>query len=309
MPSTAFLDSRGIAVPFAELEKSYTAERWQMPLPLLKALARQKRGYCDISVTELVAPPQIRVLKSRHEYAVDPFDQVWAAFGTGLHKMLESKAEAAALAEMKLLADFEVRAPDGSHRTVRLGGIADHYCDEQGGTLTNWKCSTAYKAKRLHDDGPPAFPDWLATENCYGYLWQLHGFKISKLRVCLLLKDWSLRDREEAANKFLCSKCSKNHLRDSKPGKEHAEFEDKNHVEWYPPTAIYLFELPVWSPQETIRYIRQRLELHVAAELCPDEKLPICTTEETWGGRRCGHWCEVSQLCHQQRESSSRKEV
>jgi hypothetical protein len=91
MPATSFVDVHGVAVPFADLEMSYSAERWQMPLPLLKSLARQKRTYCDISVTELVGPPQIRVLRVRHEYPVDPFDQVWAGFGTGLHKMLESR--------------------------------------------------------------------------------------------------------------------------------------------------------------------------------------------------------------------------
>src|SRR5206468_423511 len=108
----------GVAVPFADLEMSYSAERWHMPLPLLKSLARQKRSYCDISVTELVGPPQIRLLRVRHEYPVDPFDQVWAGFGTGLHKMLEVKAEPSALTEKKLLADFEIQAPDGVERRV-----------------------------------------------------------------------------------------------------------------------------------------------------------------------------------------------
>ena len=299
MPATSFVDAHGVAVPFAEIENSYTAERWQMPLPLLKSLARQRPSYCDISVTQLVAPPQIRVLKARHDYSLDPFDQVWAGFGTGLHKMLELKAEASALVEKKLLADFEVRTSAGVDRKVRLGGTVDHYCEDSGGTLTNWKCTTAYKAKRLHDDGANAFPDWVAADNCYAYLWRLHGFEISKLRLCLLLKDWSLRERESAANKFYCTKCAKNHMRDSKPGKEHGEFEDKNRVDWYPPTPIFLFDLPVWSAQEAVRYIRQRLELHVAAESCADQELPNCTPEENWNGRRCEHWCEVAHLCHQ----------
>jgi hypothetical protein len=303
MPATAFVDAHGVAVPFAELEQSYSAERWQMPLPLLKSLARQKRGYCDISVTELVGPPQVRVLRSRHEYALDPFDQVWAGFGTGLHKMLELKAEASAMTEKRLLAEFEVPTSDGSRRRVRLGGTVDHYSDEAGGTLTNYKCTTTYKAKKLHDDGPAALPEWVAAENCYAYLWRLHGFAICKLRVCLLLKDWSMREREDAANKYLCSKCGKNHMRDSKPGKEHGAFEDKSQVIWYPPTPIFMLDLPLWAREETNRYILERLELHVNADLCPDDKLAGCTEVETWNGRRCEHWCEVAHLCHQQRRS------
>jgi hypothetical protein len=298
MPSTAFVDAHGIAVPFTDLEKTYTAERWQIPLPLLKSLARQRRTYCDISVTELVGPPQLRVLKARHDYALDPFDQVWSAFGTGLHKMLELKAETSALTEHRLLADFEV-AVGCACRRVRLGGTVDHYSRDSGGTLTNYKCTSVFKAKKVHDAGPQGVAEWVAAENCYAYLCRLHGLEVQQVRVCLLLKDWSSRERADTLNKFFCGKCGKNHMRDSKPGREHAEFEDRAQVVWYPPAPIYLRELPLWTFAESNRYIRERLNLHVAAEFLPDAELPQCTSEETWDGRRCQHWCEVSHLCYQ----------
>src|SRR5437870_13166614 len=104
MPLIAFLDPSGERVPFDQLEKNSSPDRWGMPLPFLKALTRQKRSYCDISVTDLVGPPQIRLLKSRHEYASDPLDLVWASFGTALHQMLELKSEAGAIAEERLVA-------------------------------------------------------------------------------------------------------------------------------------------------------------------------------------------------------------
>jgi hypothetical protein len=305
MPAIAFLDTEGNAVPFADLETGYRPDRWGMPLPLLKALARQKRNYCDISITELVGPPQLRLLKQRHEYSLEPTDLIWASFGTGMHRMLELRAETNALAEEKLVADFEVPLPDGSSRTVRLGGTADHYSEDGGGTLTNYKCTSVYKAKKLHDEGSPAAPDWVAVENCYAFLWRRHGFAIDRLRLCLLLKDWSTRDRDDALNKFHCTQCGKNHMRDSKPGREHATFEDPARREWYPPTQIFTYELPVWPHEYAEAYVRERLILHLAAESAPDAQLPECTADETWNGRRCEHWCEVAHLCHQRRQHAT----
>jgi hypothetical protein len=165
----AFVDANGTAVPFGDLEKTYTADRWQMPLPLLKSLARQKQRYCDISVTELVNSPQSRLLRERHEYSVDPFDQVWSAFGKGVHRMLELNAERSARPEHQLLADFRVRTADGSLKWVRLGGTVDHHSPDEGGRLTNFKCTTVFKAKKLHDAGAEGAMDWVAAENAYAY--------------------------------------------------------------------------------------------------------------------------------------------
>jgi hypothetical protein len=153
-----------------------------MPLPFLKALTRQKRSYSDISVTELVGPPQIRLLKARHDYAADPADLVWATFEAGLHKCLELRAEAGAIAEEKLVAEFDITLPNGSMRHVRLGGTADHY-DADRAPLTNYKTSTVYKAKLLHDRGPEALSDWVAVENCYAYLFRRYGFAVERIQI------------------------------------------------------------------------------------------------------------------------------
>ena len=303
MPLVAFLDSLGERVPFNQLHQSYSPDRWGMPLPFLRALTRQKRSYCDISVTELVGPPQIRLLKARHDYATDPLDLVWASFGTALHQMLELRSEAGAIAEEKFVAEFDVPLPAGRSRRVRLGGTADHY-DSEHSTLTNYKTSTVYKAKLLHDRGPDALADWVAAENCYAYLFRRYGFAVERVQICLLLKDWSARERDQSANRFHCSKCDKGHMRDSKPGREHAEFEDPSQADWYPPTQVYLCELPLWSHDEAELYIVDRLQLHVEAELQADESLPECTDDETWHGRRCAHWCEVAALCCQRRRSA-----
>lgn len=302
MPLVAFRDNQGRQVRFDKLDASYSPDRWGMPLPFLKALTRQRRSYSDISITELVGPPQIRLLRERHEYAADPFDLVWSAFGSGLHQFLELRAEARAIAEEKFVAEFDVTLPSGSKRHIRLGGTADHY-DAERGTLTNYKTSTVYKAKRLHERGSESVPDWVAAENCYAYLFRRYGFSISRIQVCLLLKDWSTRDRKQATERYFCTKCNGNHMRSSGPGLEHAEHEDSSRPNWYPPTQVYVSELPLWSQQDADTYIRNRLDIHLAAELQPDNRLPECTVEETWNGCRCKDWCEVAELCWQRRRA------
>jgi hypothetical protein len=302
MPLVGFTDRYGQEVPFNRLDAAYSPDRWGMPLPFLKALTRQKRSYADISVTELVGPPQIRLLKARHEYAADPADLVWASFGSGLHQFLELRAEAGAIAEERLVAEFDVPLPNGLIRHIRLGGTADHY-DSEHATLTNYKTSTVYKAKQLHDKGPSAYADWVAAENCYAFLFRRYGFAVEKVQICLLLKDWSMRDRDQAQDRYYCTKCDRNHVRTSGPGKEHAAFENQTRAEWYPPTQIHLCELPLWSQPDAESYINGRLVAHLTAELERDDQLPSCTVEETWNGRRCEHWCEVAGLCWQHRRA------
>ena len=93
-------------------------------------------------------------------------------------------------------------------------------------------------------------------------------------------------------------------MRDSKPGRDHAEFEDPGRADWYPATQVFLAELPLWPQEVAESYIQGRLRLHVAAELATDSQLPECTDEETWHGRRCERWCEVADLCCQRRRAA-----
>ena len=66
---------------------------------MVKLLKRYtySRGKADISVTELINPPQIAVLKRVHRNDIeeDLVDRFWALMGTNIHKILEDAADAA----------------------------------------------------------------------------------------------------------------------------------------------------------------------------------------------------------------------
>lgn len=298
---TGFLSPDGLMVPFDRLEAE--AHRFNMPTALLLGLARQKRKYAAITATELVGPPQIRALKSRHDYACDPADQIWAALGSGVHKMLELKAEANALTEERLTKEFEVQIGDQVRR-VMLGGTSDHYA---GRVLTNYKTCSVWKSIKWHEDGPS--PEWVATEQVYAYLWREHGFEVTTLQICMIFKDWSESDRDRTLGSYHCTVCTKKkgytsrHERSSRPGIEHAQFEDKSKAGWYPKAQWETVELPLWEHSETERYIMDRLKIHLETESLSDESLPQCTAQEHWNGRRCARWCEVAPFCRQRAEA------
>lgn len=50
----------------------------------------------------------------------------------------------------------------------------------------------------------------------------------------------------------------------------------------YPQNPMYLFDIPLWSEEEQLAFIKERLAKHMAAEELKDEDLPQCTEEEMW---------------------------
>ena len=82
-----------------------------LPQPIVDGILRGRDEYsasyngkrADISVTSLIAPPQIRMLRKQHgdEISQDASDMLWAWMGTAIHSYLEF-ATKGALAEERL---------------------------------------------------------------------------------------------------------------------------------------------------------------------------------------------------------------
>ena len=93
-------------------------------------------------------------------------------------------------------------------------------------------------------------PEWEAQLNCYAYMVEFKiGKKVEKLEIVAIFKDWSKRQ-------------ARREKKDSK----------------YPKKGFAVIDIPVWTNEQTLTFIRQRLELHKQA----NKKLPLCTTEERW---------------------------
>lgn len=135
-------------------------------------------GDCDISVTRLIGPPQIRVLERRHanDLAEDASDRIWSLVGQIGHKILE-RAEAEALAETRLFAEAGGWTVSGQFDRMVL--LPD-------GTLQDYKFTSVWAVQ----DGPK--PEWEAQLNVLRWLSDANGYPpIRRLQLVAILRDWS----------------------------------------------------------------------------------------------------------------------
>lgn len=149
-----------------------------LPAGLLRGLAKLYDGHrkADVSVTELVDPPQISVLKERHDYHMAPRDMIWAVLGTATHQIIAEGADPKQLAEEFMVTEF-----DG----VKISGTADLYDPADGGVIWDFKTTKVYAVKN------GVKPEWEAQMNLYALLSEKNGRPVKKLKLVALLKDWA----------------------------------------------------------------------------------------------------------------------
>jgi hypothetical protein len=95
--------------------------------------------------------------------------------------------------------------------------------------------------------------DWHNQLNSYAYLVEAaKKLPVRKLQIVAIVRDWSRRD---AATR-----------------------------EGYPKAPIVVIDIPLWSFEERLAYVRSRISLHGDAlfEMETDGEIPECTPEEMW---------------------------
>jgi hypothetical protein len=134
------------------------------------------------------------------------------------------------------------------------------------GVLSDWKTTKAYAFSKKTGGGKK--PEWLQQMNVAAEIMarQAEPIVVKALQIVGLLKDWDKRKSQSETG--------------------------------YPPTEVMTVEIPLWEREKTVRYIEERIRAHVAARV----ELPQCSTKETWGGNRCGQWCDASSVCEQYKE-------
>lgn len=208
---------------------------------------KYSRGKADISVTTLIDGPRIRLMKDLHdeEIETDVVDMIWALFGTAVHHVLESADDPANVqVEERLYAEIA---------NWTLSGALDHQEVLPDGTvqITDYKVTSAWSVIL-------GKVEWERQQNCYAWLVEnsLAGAnrqkKVSKLRICAILRDWQRR---------------------------RAQFDKE-----YPQSPIVIVELPLWSEKEREDYIYDRIDVHQSAQMEYDlyDKVPLCSEGDQW---------------------------
>jgi len=193
------------------------------------------RGGADYSVTDIVGAPQRILLERRHdsEIEIDVADRAYALLGTALHVVLERGDKHEALTEERIHAEVN---------GVKLSGQVDRY--EAGGIAADYKC-TGVLAFKLGEK-----IEWEQQVNAYAWLFRSAGFKVKRLEIHAILRDWMISKAE-------------------------IDLE-------YPASPLLSVELPLWSLGVADAYIAGRITIFKDAEKLPDGKLPPCTDAERW---------------------------
>ena len=220
-----------------------------LPLPVFKALTTddyERRG--DFSVTELIGPPRIAVLKKRHDanIVVDCMSRFYMLMGKAMHYVMEIAKVDGAIVEQRFTFPFEV---DG---VVYQISMASDYVwpEEEAYHMLDFKMTSLYSIKH------GTKPEWVAQLNLYRYGFTFQGYTVEFTDLVAFLRDWS-----------------------------RAEQRKKPHN--YPSAEIQCLEVYKWDKATTEEFLTDRIRLHVAAREQADDDLEECTAKERWEKFTC----------------------
>lgn len=230
-----------------------------LPQAIVDAVANDSydSGECDISITGLIAPPRIRVLKKKHEAALeeDASDRIYSLLGQVMHGILE-RANKDALAERRFFVDVQ-----GPHKVWRVSGAMDAVYEK--GLLQDYKLMSFHK---VSDGVPEDFEEQL---NLYVVLLKHgrdkdgktladllgHAVVIDHLQIVCIFRDWSK------------GKAAQNRLMPQQQG--------------------LVLDVPRWSDKDALAFLKERVAVHQEAE----HSLPLCSDSDRW--KRPDKWAAM----------------
>jgi len=155
--------------------------KFGLPQTIVNAVQRPtySKGKADISVTELISPPQLIALKRKHaeDLESDASDMVWSLFGSAVHSILEQGAD-----DNHLL---EERMYDSIQGWV-LSGAVDVQCLNNGKIdILDYKVVKAYSVMNEKIE-------WEQQLNCYAYLVRkAKKMPVGSLSIVAIIRDWN----------------------------------------------------------------------------------------------------------------------
>lgn len=204
-------------------------------------------GASDYSATSLIDSPRYVQLYKRHKHEIveDLMDQWYVWRGNAVHHEMES----ALSKNPKYLVERKVTRfdkPDGGDESTYRRVVAkfDLY-DKETQTLSDWKTCSAY----MH--GSTGKKEWIDQLNINAYFLEKEGYPVKDVAINAIYMDW----RPQSGR-----------YKDDK----------------YPDLPFNEFRFRVLPLEERESYYKERLRLHVEAESCSDDMLPVCTPDECW---------------------------
>ena len=161
-----------------------------LPDPVVRALTYD--GYDrvgDVSVTELLKPPQMAYLQSQHdaEIAEDVSERIWQLWGSAAHEVLyRATNKDAVIAEKRLTMELA---------GWTVAGKADIY-DTETQEITDYKTASVWSVVFE----PAGRVEHHQQLNLYRVLFEANGYPIKSLRLIHILRDWNRKDSLNRSN-------------------------------------------------------------------------------------------------------------
>lgn len=224
--------------------------RYNLPETLLRAAvaqnAKYNKGKVERSVTQLLQPPRIDILRRKHfpEIEKDLSEEFWALFGSAVHYILELGKTPNMICEERFF--LTVAGWD-------VSGAVDCQEFHDKGTsvsLVDYKVTTAFVVMK-DEDGQK--PEWEQQLNMLAYMVAMtKGIRIRDIAIVAIIRDWQ---RSQGQSDPL-----------------------------YPIAPVVRINLPLWTPQRQAEFMAERVRLHREAEMLSDldQPMPDCTDEERW---------------------------
>jgi hypothetical protein len=230
-----------------EYKLKYTNNQ-NIPEEIIRAVHNDSysKGASTMSVTGLLAPPRIRLLKEEHdsEISVDVSNEIWKLLGQSVHTILERANEGNedTITEERMFAKVNGWTISGQTDSISLGT----------NTLKDYKVTSVWSVISAMKDGKI---EWEQQLNCYDWLLRQNYPEISidQLNIITINRDWS-------KNQMLRS------------GDD------------YPKAPVSVIPITKWSEEEQEEFIKQRVSIHQDAEAdyLISKTLPLCSDAEVW---------------------------
>jgi hypothetical protein len=163
--------------------------KFNLPDTFINVIQRPSysRGNSEISVTEILSPPQLVLLRRRHadDIEIDAADQVWSLFGSAVHNILEHGKDEHHVVEERLFTTFE---------SWRISGAIDLQTFQPDGSvvISDYKVTSAWAVQQEKTE-------WVDQLNMYAWLVErVKGHPVVGLQIIGIVRDWN---RREAASK------------------------------------------------------------------------------------------------------------
>ena len=216
----------------------------------MKIASQYDKGRSDYTASQLSKPARQVVLEQENndKIIIDVSELTWSVFGTVGHSIFEN-ATTSGTTEQRIYSTY-----NGPYGGVVLGGQLDliqpidgdpYYVD-----VWDYKFVNTYAVIFDTKD------KWTEQQNIYKNLLERNGYKVRRLNILAIFKNWSEREK---------------------------------HKKNYPPHDVMPYMLEEWDREKTEKLIYERLQKLEDAKT----NLPLCTPEEQW--RRGETWAVVSE--------------